>query len=93
MISDMYPLFGWHKASYINVVAVGGTIAFFFLAAVPITTADVAGFLLLLGNLQVKIVLFEELEGSRDFYLLIPSVVDCYDRPAHGRAVCWQNGQ
>jgi len=53
VISDMYPLFGWHKASYINVVGVLGALAFLFLAAVPITTAHAAGFLLLLGNLQI----------------------------------------
>ena len=54
VISDMYPLFGWHKASYISLVGVLGTFAFFVLAAFPITTADSAGFLLLLGNLQVR---------------------------------------
>ena len=53
VISDMYPLFGWHKASYINLVGVLGGIAFLALAALPITTAETAGFLLLLGNVQV----------------------------------------
>jgi hypothetical protein len=53
VISDMYPLFGWHKASYINVVSVLGALAFLALAALPITTTDLAGFLLLLGNVQV----------------------------------------
>jgi hypothetical protein len=55
VVSDMYPLFGWHKASYINAVGVLGTIAFLVLASVQITAADAAGFLLLLGNLQVFI--------------------------------------
>jgi BT1 family len=56
VISDMYPLFGWHKASYINLVGVLGVVAFFALAALPISTAGVAGFFLLMGNLQVIIV-------------------------------------
>ncbi len=54
VLSDMYPLFGWHKASYINVVAVLGSFAFLALAALPITTAGAAGFLLLLGNVQAR---------------------------------------
>jgi hypothetical protein len=49
----MYPLFGWHKTSYINVVGVLGVVAFFALAAMPISTAGVAGLFLLMGNLQV----------------------------------------
>ncbi len=52
VISDVYPLFGWHKASYINVVGVLGAFAFLALAVLPVTTAGAAGFLLLLGNVQ-----------------------------------------
>jgi len=46
VISDAYPLFGYHKASYIIVVGVLGAVAFALLAALDITSATTAAILL-----------------------------------------------
>jgi hypothetical protein len=53
VISDAYPLFGYHKASYIICSAVLGTIAFLGLATLPITSAAVAAMLMFLANLEI----------------------------------------
>ncbi len=97
VISDMYPLFGWHKASYINVVGVLGAIAFLALAALPITTAHAAGFLLLLGNLQVPNLPSHASRNKAvpEALLSAPraaSAADCDDGPAHGGPVRRQDG-
>ena len=46
VISDAYPLFGYHKASYIIVVGVLGSLAFCLLASMEITSAMTAAVLL-----------------------------------------------
>lgn len=53
VISDAYPLFGYHKASYIMVAAGLGTAAFTMLASVPIHTAALAAGLLFLANMEI----------------------------------------
>jgi hypothetical protein len=53
VVSDAYPLFGYHKASYIMVAASLGTAAFAFLAAVPIHTAAIAAGALFLTNFEI----------------------------------------
>ncbi|KAJ1483457.1 folate-biopterin transporter, partial [Baffinella frigidus] len=54
VLSDAYPLFGWHKKSYILIVAVFGTGAFTALAqALPIKSAAMAGCLMFLANMQI----------------------------------------
>jgi hypothetical protein len=90
----MYPLFGWHKASYINLVSVLGTFAFLALAALPISTAGVAGFLLLIGNLQVGQTQLHHvdplflyiIDGPNQFTFLC---ADCNNRSPYGRTVRW----
>ncbi len=53
VVSDAYPLFGYHKASYIIGAAVLGTLAFTALATTPMHSAALAAILLLLANLEV----------------------------------------
>ena len=53
VLSDAYPLFGFHKASYIIVSAFLGTAAFAGLASLPITSAAVAACLLFCANLEI----------------------------------------
>ena len=53
VLSDAYPLFGYHKASYIVVVGVAGTFAFLGLATLPIASASVAAMLMFLANLEI----------------------------------------
>ena len=53
VLSDAYPLFGYHKASYIIVVAVAGTFAFVGLAALPIHSASLAAMLMFAVNLEI----------------------------------------
>eukprot|EP00283_Hemiselmis_rufescens_P025926 CAMPEP_0173441318 /NCGR_PEP_ID=MMETSP1357-20121228/23893_1 /TAXON_ID=77926 /ORGANISM="Hemiselmis rufescens, Strain PCC563" /LENGTH=550 /DNA_ID=CAMNT_0014406887 /DNA_START=22 /DNA_END=1670 /DNA_ORIENTATION=+ len=53
VVSDAYPLFGYHKSSYIMVAAAMGTSAFFYLAAVPVHTASVAAAALFLANYEI----------------------------------------
>jgi len=50
---NRYPLFGYHKKSYIIASAFAGTAAFTGLAALPIHTANVAALFMFLANLQV----------------------------------------
>jgi len=53
VLSDAYPLLGYHKASYIIVVAVMGTMAFIGLATLPITSAAIAAMLMFAANLEI----------------------------------------
>eukprot|EP00802_Teleaulax_amphioxeia_P010046 Tamp_10071.p1 GENE.Tamp_10071~~Tamp_10071.p1 ORF type:complete len:642 (+),score=101.05 Tamp_10071:129-1928(+) len=53
VISDSYPLMGYHKASYIICTAVMGTLAYFCLAALPVGSPMTAAVLLFLANLQI----------------------------------------
>jgi len=53
VLSDAYPLFGYHKASYIICSAVLGTIAFLGLATLPITSAAIAAMLMFAANLEI----------------------------------------
>jgi len=53
VLSDAYPLFGYHKASYIICSAVLGTMAFLGLATLPITSAAVAAMLMFAANLEI----------------------------------------
>eukprot|EP00802_Teleaulax_amphioxeia_P003947 Tamp_03950.p2 GENE.Tamp_03950~~Tamp_03950.p2 ORF type:complete len:496 (-),score=123.98 Tamp_03950:2008-3375(-) len=53
VLSDSYPLLGYHKASYIIIVAVLGSLAFIGLAALPIETAAIAGMFMFLANLEI----------------------------------------
>ncbi len=53
VVSDAYPLFGYHKASYIIVAGIMGTCAFGYLATMPIHTASVAAGMLFLTNFEV----------------------------------------
>ena len=53
VISDAYPLFGYHKASYIICTAVMGSTAYFLLASLPAGPLT-AALLLFLANLQIS---------------------------------------
>jgi len=53
VLSDAYPLFGYHKASYIIVSAGLGTAAFLGLATLPITSAAIAAMLMFAANLEI----------------------------------------
>ena len=53
VLSDAYPLLGYHKASYIMVAATMGTCAFLGLATLPITSAAIAGLLMFAANLEI----------------------------------------
>jgi folate/biopterin transporter len=53
VLSDAYPLLGYHKASYIIVVGVAGTAAFLGLATVPIASASIAAMFMFLANLEI----------------------------------------
>ena len=53
VISDAYPLFGFHKCSYIICTAVMGTVAYLSLAALPVGSPMMASVLLFLANLQI----------------------------------------
>lgn len=53
VVSDAYPLFGYHKSSYIIVAGVLGTCAFGYLAAVPIHTASLAAVMLFMANFEI----------------------------------------
>eukprot|EP00290_Baffinella_frigidus_P011892 CAMPEP_0180150054 /NCGR_PEP_ID=MMETSP0986-20121125/21212_1 /TAXON_ID=697907 /ORGANISM="non described non described, Strain CCMP2293" /LENGTH=519 /DNA_ID=CAMNT_0022096899 /DNA_START=162 /DNA_END=1718 /DNA_ORIENTATION=- len=53
VLSDMYPLWGYHKASYIIASAVMGSLAFFGLASLPISTPTGAAALFFLANLEI----------------------------------------
>ena len=54
VISDAYPLFGYHKASYIICTAVMGSTAYFLLASLPAGSPMTAALLLFLANLQIS---------------------------------------
>ncbi len=53
VVSDAYPLFGYHKSSYIIVAGILGTCAFGYLASVPIHAASIAAGMLFLTNFEV----------------------------------------
>jgi hypothetical protein len=53
VVSDMYPLWGYHKASYIIASAVVGSVAFFGLAALPISTPTGAAVLFFFANFEI----------------------------------------
>ena len=53
VLSDMYPLWGYHKASYIIASAVVGSLAFLGLASLPISTPTAAAALFFVANLEV----------------------------------------
>lgn len=53
VISDAYPLLGYHKSSYVLVTAVLGTASYFFLASLPIHTPVIAGAFIFLANFQI----------------------------------------
>jgi folate/biopterin transporter len=55
VLSDSYPLFGYHKKSYIIVAAFFGTAAFVGLAALPINTANIAALFMFLANVQIAV--------------------------------------
>lgn len=58
LLSDTVPLFGYHKSSYILLVSIVGTAAFALLGFLQFSqsSAAIAAFLLLLGNLQMAAV-------------------------------------
>eukprot|EP00286_Rhodomonas_abbreviata_P018291 CAMPEP_0181310308 /NCGR_PEP_ID=MMETSP1101-20121128/12516_1 /TAXON_ID=46948 /ORGANISM="Rhodomonas abbreviata, Strain Caron Lab Isolate" /LENGTH=570 /DNA_ID=CAMNT_0023416927 /DNA_START=15 /DNA_END=1727 /DNA_ORIENTATION=+ len=53
VVSDAYPLFGYHKSSYIISSAILGSGALFFMASSPIQSATIAAILLFLVNLEI----------------------------------------
>ncbi|EKX41892.1 hypothetical protein GUITHDRAFT_74385 [Guillardia theta CCMP2712] len=53
VLADAYPLFGYHKASYILVAAVIGSIGLFALATFPVTSAALSAILLFSVNLEI----------------------------------------
>ncbi|EKX41851.1 hypothetical protein GUITHDRAFT_88253 [Guillardia theta CCMP2712] len=53
VVSDAYPLLGYHKKSYIIASAFLGTFAFFMLASTPIHVAWLAAIFLFLANFQI----------------------------------------
>ena len=53
VLADAYPLFGYHKASYILVAAVIGSIGLFGLATFPVTSAALSAILLFAVNLEI----------------------------------------
>ena len=55
VVSDSYPLFGYHKKFYIIGAAFAGTAAFIGLAALPIKSANVAALFMFLANIQIAI--------------------------------------
>eukprot|EP00960_Hanusia_phi_P050335 760158-Hanusia_phi.AAC.1 len=55
VVSDAYPLLGYHKKSYIIASAFLGTFAFFMLASTPIHVAWLAAIFLFLANFQIAI--------------------------------------
>ncbi len=55
VISDAYPLFGYHKASYIIVTASFGTMAFFILASTPTLSVTFAAILFFFANFQIAV--------------------------------------
>lgn len=55
VVSDAYPLFGYHKASYIIVSACMGTVAFFALATADNISVTVAATLLFAANFQIAV--------------------------------------
>jgi predicted MFS family arabinose efflux permease len=55
VLSDAYPLFGYHKNSYILLSAGLGTAAFLFLAIAPNQSIPGAALLLLLGTAEISI--------------------------------------
>jgi len=53
VVSDAYPLLGYHKSSYIILLSVVGTFAFFLLASLSIRSPMVAAALFFLANFQI----------------------------------------
>eukprot|EP00960_Hanusia_phi_P063670 765530-Hanusia_phi.AAC.4 len=53
VISDAFPLFGYHKSSYIILLSILGTFAFFLLASLPIRSPITAAALFFLANFQI----------------------------------------
>jgi hypothetical protein len=53
VLSDAYPFFGYHKASYIISTAVMGSIAYMCLATFRLDSPTIASALLFLANLQI----------------------------------------
>jgi hypothetical protein len=53
VLSDSYPLLGYHKASYIIMVAVMGTVGVVALASLPLASATIAGMLFFVVNLEI----------------------------------------